>query len=246
LHPLIIAGFLAIPAQVYFSCAGSAGSTENSIVINGMEKSSVTKTTEWERQRTPTLIVESPQEAVYNGEGRTLSFSYSGNDEPEIFYYPSLLAREEERGGSRLPPVRVGTYYALIRCNYAEASVEFRILKSPVKIVTAKKQEAIFNGNPRRVEAEAVPPVPLSYSYYPNRELMDAAIKAEEEASLNRDPAEALTEIFKGYKRIDQAPSQQGTYFVWIYFPGDENHLMAQTVVEFNIEPPPRAAPRQR
>ena len=222
-----------IPALVFFGCAGSAGTTGSSSGVQTRER----------QKAAPSLIVKSPQEAIYNGQDQAIIYSYTGEDIPDIVYYSSRKALEEERGGSYTPPRQTGTYYVHVRCLYEEVYVEYTILRSPVEIITAPYQEAVFNGNPRRVRAEAKPEVPLSYSYYPNRELRDSAIKAEEEAILS---GEELAEIFKGYKRIDRAPTEQGTYYVWIYFPGDKNHQASQANVEFAILPAPAAAPRQR
>ena len=64
---------------------------------------------------------------------------------------------------------------------------------------------------------------------------MDAAIKAEEEAILSK---KELAEIFRGYKRVERAPTEQGTYYVLVYFSGDKNHEPAKAKVEFTILPP--------
>ena len=187
-----------------------------------------------ERQNNQMLIVESPQEAIYNGFPQPLKFIYNGKDEPEIVYYYSIRDLEEERGGTYTAPALVGTYYVLVRCLFEETTVEYKIRKSPVKIITEMYQEAVFNGTPKRITARADPPVPLSYTYYPNKELRDAAIKAAEKAALDED---ALMTSYKGYIRVDSAPSGQGLYYVWIYFPGDENHESSQANVEFTISP---------
>jgi len=225
---------LAILVQIFFGCASNAGN------ISGTGSTGAGSA--GGKQKAPSLIALSPQEAVYNGKGQPISFSYTGKEALEIVYYPSLKAREEDRGGSHDAPSQAGTYYVLVRGPYEEVFVEYRILRHPVKIEAAAVQEAIFNGNPKRVTAEADPPIPLFYSYYPNWELRDTAIKAEEEAILNGDTEQALTINFKGYKRIDSAPTEQGTYYVWIYFPGDENYMTAQAVVEFTILPAPAAS----
>ena len=223
------------------SNSGNSNNRNNTRTNNG---SNGTASAEVEKQK-PVLIVKSPQNAEYNGGRLPISFSYTGEDFPEVIYFPSQRAMEEERGGSYSAPSLVGTYYVLVRCLYEEVYVEYRILRSPVRIKAAAIQEAVFNGNPKRVVAEADPPVPLSYSYYPNRELRTAAIRAEAEAAQNRNNSQSPTDIYKGYRRIESAPTDQGTYYVWIYFPGDENHLPAQANVEFTILPAPAAAPRR-
>ena len=211
------------------ACAGNRANTVSAGRANTVK----------ERQKSSSLAVESPQDAIYNGSPRPISFSYAGDDIPEIIYYPTLTALEEERGGSYTAPSLVGTYYVLVRCLHEETNVEFRIQRCPVTINAEEKQEAVFNGNPKRVQAKADPPVPLSYYYYPTKELRDAAIKAEEERALSN---EELAEIFKGYRRVDRAPTFQGIYYVWIYFPGDKNHQSAQANIEFTILP---AVPRR-
>ena len=235
LAALLCAGIAGI---LFLGCASGAGTTNSPDSVTGRENPA-----KKEKPKAPSLAVQSPQEAIYNGNPRPISFSYTGEDIPDIIYYPSQRALEEERGGSYTAPTLTGVYYVLVRCVYEEAHVEYRILKSPVRIRAADFQEAVFNGNPRRVQAESDPPVPLSYSYYPNRELRDAAIKAEEKAALNRVE---LEEIFKGYRRVERAPAEQGTYYVWIYFPGDRNHEAAQLNIEFTILPAPTSVPRQR
>jgi hypothetical protein len=87
------------------------------------------------------------------------------------------------------------------------------------------------------VQAEAEPPVLLSYFYYPNQELRDTAVRAAEETVRSGNIARPAVE-FRGYRRVDRAPIEQGTYYVWIYFPGDENHLSTSANVEFTILPP--------
>lgn len=185
----------------------------------------------------PVLRVPSPQEAVYNGEPQPLSFYYEGEAEPRLVYYPSAEARNNNRDGLSAPPVGAGSYYVRVSLSGKEVLAEYRILKAPVKIKAAEIQQAFYNGNPRRVEAKAEPPVTLYYSYYPNPELRDAARKATEEALADKDSGQSLAEVFRGYKRVERAPIEQGTYFVWIYFPGDENHETAEASVEFTILP---------
>ncbi|MCL2319044.1 MAG: hypothetical protein FWC45_03085 [Treponema sp.] len=193
-----------------------------------------------------TINVPSPQEAVYDGEPHPLSFTFSGEPRPEVVYYPSAPDRDADRYGSYAPPIQAGTYYVRISLPGEDIYGELRILRRPVTIAAAAFQQAVYDGNPKRVEAAVQPPVPLSYSYYPNRELRDAAINAAEEINQNEDFTRSLTETFRGYKRVERAPIELGTYYVWIYFPGDENNKSAQANVEFTIVPPPGVTPRQK
>jgi len=233
---LFSAGITVLCIQTFSGCAGSAASTD-SAASNTASHAPVK-----EKQKEPSLTIQSPQETIYSGKALPITFSYDGEDHPEVFYYLSLRALEEQRGGSYMAPTETGLYYVLVRCLYEELTLEYRILKRPVKIFAAPFQEAVFNGSPKRIQAEADSQVPLSYSYYPNRELRDAAIKAEKENAANRVE---LTEIFRGYRRVDRAPTEQGTYYVWIYYPGDKNHEAAHANVQFTIHPAPAASPRK-
>lgn len=217
-------------ARMFTACAstgksgGAAAGTENNHTR--------------ETKRPSALTVQSPQDTIYNGRAQPVSFVYAGEDTPEVIYFRSPDAREAGMGGSHAAPAQAGVYYVLIRCEYEEAFVEYRVRKCPVKIETAETQSAFYNGNPKRVDAVIVPPVPVSYSYYPKQELRDAAIKAAMETAQGENSEASLATVFKGYRRIDSAPTEQGSYFVWIYFAGDENHESASAEVEFIILPP--------
>ena len=191
-----------------------------------------------EKHEIPALLVSSPQEAVYDGHPHPLLYTYTGGAAPEIIYYPSEDARENNRNGSSGPPANAGIYYVRASSPEEDVYAEIRILKCPVKLEAAAFQEAFYNGDPKRVEAATVPPVSLSYSYYPNPELRETAIKAAEEAARVNQMTRYMTETFRGYKRVERAPIEEGTYYVWIFFPGDENHLAASAEVEFTILPP--------
>ena len=206
-------------------------------------KAVVTEIAGEEMRESPRLIVKSSQEAVYNGKPQPISFQYAGDEEPDIIYYPSVEARKENRGGSSAAPVRAGTYFVRVRYPGGnehpvpeEALAEYRIIRSPVKIETGEIQRAFYNGNPKRVQAETVPPVPLSYSYYPNRQLRETAQKAARESAV-KNSGPPPTRSYKGYRRVERAPIEPGTYYVWICFPGDENHEPAHANVEFTILP---------
>jgi hypothetical protein len=192
------------------------------------------------REEISLLGLKSPQQVVYNGQPQAISYQYTGDGKPDITYYPTLADRANDRRGSRTAPVNAGTYYVrLVRPEKTKPKdakdylAELRILKRPVKISADKVQTAFYNGDPKRVQVTADPEVTLFYSYYPNSELREAAEKAEREAV----KVGAGAQQFKGYRRVERAPSEQGTYYVWIYFPGDDNHESASADVEFTILP---------
>jgi len=84
----------------------------------------------------------------------------------------------------------------------------------------------------------------LNYSYYPNSELMEAAIRTVKEASPGLNSTQVLSQMFQGYRRVERAPTEQGTYYVWIYYPGDDNHLASEKRVVFTILPAVPLRPR--
>ena len=180
------------------------------------------------------LSVESPQELVYNGAPQPVSFVYTGQGEPEIVYYSSIKDRDDDTGGSHEAPVHAGAYYVRLRIpgSRREFFADMRILRCPVVIEAQEIQEDIYNGNPKRIKAESTPKFPLSASYYPNLELREKAKKAVNEPGVTGPSVE-----FKGYRRVDRPPTEPGTYYVWVYFPGDENYEAADADVEFRILP---------
>jgi len=107
-----------------------------------------------------------------------------------------------------------------------------------LKIEAEEIQQTHFDGNPKRVQARAEPPVPLFFSYYPNRELRETAQRAVRETTSRGDSVRRLTQTFRGFRRMERAPVEQGIYYVWIFFPGDNNHEAAHANVEFTILPP--------
>ena len=239
LHGLLAASFAVLFfATGFFSCAGSADYDE---VILIPEIPAAT-----EPANIPLLHVPTPQTTAFNGHPQPLYFAYEGDDHPIVTYFPSQWALEDRKGGSHNAPTRIGTYYVLVQSRHEEAQAEYRIVKSPVNIRAEEKQEAIYDGNPKRIFAEAEPHVPLVFSYYPNRELMETAIRAAMETSNSSNPAQTLSRSFQGYRRVERAPTEQGTYYVWIYYPGDDNHLTAEKRVVFTILPAVPALPQQR
>ena len=224
---LAVTGLLLFSVCFLTACATGSSSTRNADTAGNNH---ITKTI-------PDLLFNTPQETIYNGMAQPFPFSYNGIDTPEVFYFSTPEGRDAEMEGSHTAPILAGTYYVLVRCEYEDALAEYRIVKRPVIIEAAKIQTAIYNGNPKRISAAIFPSVSVYYSYYPNIELRDAAIQAVmKTAQGNSGPS--LTTAFKGYTRIDRAPTEQGTYYVWVYFPGDANHESASMNVEFTILPP--------
>ena len=224
----VTAGIILAGICFLFSCATNTGPDQP------VEKETAEKKT---AEISP-LVVPSPQEAVYNGEAQPLTFTYTGEEEVDVVYYPSAEARAGDNYGSYAAPVLAGVYYARVSIPEENVYAEYRIRRCPVKIEAAEIQNAVYNGNPKRVTAKSEQPVSLSYSYYPNRELRDTAVRAAEGSDSGDDSTRPLTMNFSGYKRVERAPIEQGTYYVWIYFPGDDNYEAAQAFVEFTILPP--------
>jgi hypothetical protein len=197
----------------------------------------------------PPLVVRSPQVTVFNGEPQPFSINYGGNI--ELVYFPSVITRREGSGGSLMAPVQAGDYYIRLR-RYnenrddiiEEIFAELRILKRPVRIITAAFQEAFFDGNPKRIEARAEPELQIFVTYYPNPELRETAVRAASSAAEENNPAgnpvPSISQTARGVRRVPVAPTERGTYYVWVFFPGDENHESAQAFVEFTIRPPVR------
>jgi hypothetical protein len=228
---LVIAVTLPALIGIYSACASSA---PGDVKSNTNEKK--------EQDDIFLFEVRSPQDLVYNGKRQAISYLFTGEGKPDIVYYTSQKDRTEDRGGSRTDPMNAGTYYVrLLRPGKGKtipAKEFFAILnikKHPVKIEGVKIQEALFDGNPKRVEASVEPQVPLAYSYYPNAELMEAAKKSASETSPGQN---TMVQSFRGYRRIDTPPSEPGTYYVWIYYPGGDNYDEATLDVVFTILPP--------
>ena len=203
----------------------------------------------------PQIIAYTPQTAVYSGEGQPVVFEYAGEGKPELMYYASPEARQNNLDGSSAVPVDAGDYHARIMYprldGYAprgDIFVDYRILKCAVTIEVEVFQEAVYNGDQKRIEARAEPPVTLHYSYYPNESLRDAAVSAALGDEMENRSAVTISRTFSrtytGYRRVERAPTEQGTYYVWIFFPGDENHEFASALAEFTILPPILTNPR--
>ncbi|MDR1565761.1 MAG: hypothetical protein LBS48_00570 [Treponema sp.] len=195
----------------------------------------------------PPAEIVSPlkQSVVYNGRPQPVD-ARAGQDVPLVVtYYPSQGAWWFDEDGTREAPVNVGLYYVKISRpagnGYAKGKdlmVEYHITKAAITINTEKVQTASYNGDPKRVQASAEPQVPLSFSYYPAPEVRAAAVQA-----LSQPDESALSGIsvaLRGLKRVERAPIEQGVYYVLVYYPGDENHFLAYTEVDFTIGPPVR------
>ena len=244
IRAFIYAVFLAFPLHFFSACAGGEAPLANMLPENPQKNPHVNPAAG--NNHTALISVKSSQELVYNGKPQPIPFSNRGKEAPGVIYYPTPQARKEGKGGTAAAPVQAGTYYVRL-LGYSDGKdhplveehlVEYHILKRPVKIEAAENQGAFYNGDPKRVQAKADPPVLLSFSYYPNRELRDTAQKAAAEAILKWGSSLVPTDSYSGYKRVERAPIEPGTYYVWVYFPGDENHEAAQANVEFTISPP--------
>ena len=185
------------------------------------------------------IIVQTPQEVPYSSTIQPFIFHYEGEETIESLFYQSPEDRTLDRFGTTINPAKVGTYYVSVRNRYEEVFAEYRIYKSQIKIEAKEIQQAFYDGDPKRVDVTVEEGIPLSFSYYPNPELRDEAMKAAEESAMRGNPSLPQSE-FRGYRRIDRAPSEQGTYYVWVYFPGDENHEAVSLKLELTILPPRR------
>ena len=220
-------GLLLIFAGLYSACATLAAEVPETAAMEDMD-------TMTEAAR---LTAPSPQVLIYNGEAQKFYFSYTGEEVPELIYYPSPEARAMYQRGTTAAPVEAGIYYVLLRLPHEEVFGEFRILKRPVKINAVEIQEARYNGDPKRVQASAEPDVSLSYFYYPSPEFREEAMRTNRENISTGNYRQPQTE-FRGYRRVDRAPIEQGTYYVWICFFGDDNNESASAKVQFTILPP--------
>ncbi|MDR0388713.1 MAG: hypothetical protein LBH73_01425, partial [Spirochaetaceae bacterium] len=66
----------------------------------------------------------------------------------------------------------------------------------------------------------------LSAVYYPTREAREAAAQAA-----------SRSEVLRGFTRVERAPIEPGTYYVTVYYPGDNNYQYAKLDVELTIHP---------
>jgi hypothetical protein len=130
----------------------------------------------------------------------------------------------------------LGLYYVqveiLSRRNDADTEIiiEYFIDRAPVNIIAEEKQEALYNGDPKRIKAEADSPVRLSASYF-------LTPQARSAASLPDTQAEQRSAALRGYKRVERPPIEPGTYYVNVYYEGDKNYKPALKEIEFTIVP---------
>jgi len=198
-----------------------------------------------ERRTSDPVIVASPyQEVLYNSAPRQINARSIPELPLIITYYKTRDDYSFMRNGFYDPPVEPGYYYVTVNCargyGYNEINdtlVEFRIKKAPVKITGDAVQSAVYNGNPRRVQVTAEPEVPLSYSYYPDLETRQAALIAFFNPETGEQP---LATALQRFRRVESAPAEQGTYYVLVYFYGNERYEPAYREIDFTIGPPAR------
>ncbi|MDR0720037.1 MAG: hypothetical protein LBF78_10415 [Treponema sp.] len=187
------------------------------------------------------IFVLAYQTTIYNGKSQPIKTEGPVEGGAVVTYYASEAARWFSEGGTEIPPTDAGVYY--VRASFPgrkDALVEYHITRALPKIIAEEKQSAAYNGDPKRVSARCDPELPLSFSYYPTPEVRQAAVKAlarESEAD-NEESAAA----FRGLRRVERAPIEQGEYYVLVYYPGDNNYLMAYKEIYFTIGPPVKRA----
>jgi hypothetical protein len=184
----------------------------------------------------PQVIAPAYQETVYNGQVQPVEVSQDGDGAPlELRYFTSARNLELDEGGSPDAPAAAGVYFVRIRrpggngfAAGEDIVVEYHIEKAPVKIFAEPLQEAVYNGSPKSVTARSEPSFGLSAVYYPTREAREAA---------RSDTASAA---IRGFTRVERAPIEPGTYYVSVYYPGDDNYQYARLEIELIIHPAPR------
>jgi len=189
----------------------------------------------------PRITASPYQETVYNGSPQSITARCDQDIPLVITYYRNREDYITIQNGFYDSPAEPGLYYISVNCapgyGYAyidDMLVEFRIKKAPVKIIADETQNAVFNGNPRRVQAAAEPVVPLSYSYYPNPLLRRAAL---EDFLLPDTGQSSLATALHGFTRVESAPIEQGIYYVLVYFNGDDRYEKTYKEIEFTINP---------
>ena len=189
----------------------------------------------------PGIVSSLSQRGTYTGEPQAFEVQSAQADAPlEITYFESFEALENGESGSPEPPVNGGRYYVRIERpegnGYAagpDIIAEFLIERRQVNISAEEKQEAFYDGNPKRVTAETDVPVRLSAAYFPSAETRRAATEA--------GPApEQRSAALRGLTRVETPPKEPGTYYATVYFSGDRNYLPASREVEFTILRRPR------
>jgi hypothetical protein len=168
----------------------------------------------------PIITSATYQHTLYNGKPQPIDARAARNDTPPfiITYFPTEEALLKNEGGTTEPPAAVGSYYARIERpagnGYAagrDISVEYAIQKAFVTISAEKRQEAVYDGDPKHAASSADVPVDLVIRYYPS----------EEARSAGDAPG--------------GPPTEPGIYFVTVSYDGDENYRPATKDVEFTI-----------
>jgi hypothetical protein len=183
------------------------------------------------------IVVLSYQTTIYNGKRQPLKIEGPVEGGAVVTYYASETARWFNEDGTEIPPADAGVYYARVRVPGREdALAEYHITRALPKIIAEEKQSAAYNGDPKRVSARCEPELPLSFSYYPTPDVRQAAVKLL--AREGEDDGKESSAAFRGLKRVERAPIEQGEYYVLVYYPGDTNYLMAYKEIDFTIGPP--------
>jgi hypothetical protein len=172
-------------------------------------------------------ISGSTQRAVYSG--RPIPFIV----EPgfSVRYFPSPEALENGFSGSANAPVEPGRYFVRVehsRVPGDHAAAALVIERAYISFRAEKTQRARYDGNPKRVSVSSDPPVDLSFSYYPTEEIRREAVRIFSESGRQQTAV-------RGFRRIDRAPVEPGTYYAAVYFAGNKYYRPAVTEVDFTI-----------
>jgi len=188
----------------------------------------------------PLITAAVVQEKAYNGRPQSVTASCEPDIPLVIAYYNNPDDYWRIQNGFYDPPAEPGNYFVSVNCapgyGYVldhDILVDFRIVRAPVRLTADRFQSSVFNGNPRRVQVNADPVVPLSYSYYPTRSLRQAAY----EAFMRPESERSLTSALQGFTRVESAPTEPGTYFVFVYFYGNDRYERACMEIDFEITP---------
>jgi hypothetical protein len=193
-------------------------------------------------KKAPDVDVPLRQRTTYNGKAQPIQVDVVEDKAPLVItYFDSAKALEDGKGGSSEAPVDGGLYFVRIERpegnGYAAGDdivIEYRIDARAVRIIAGDRQEAVYDGNPKRVKAESDPPLALSFSYFPNRESMMMVFRSVERQF------DRQGNVPRGYTRVERPPIEPGTYYVLVYFSGSRNYRSASKEIEFTINPPGR------
>jgi hypothetical protein len=189
------------------------------------------------REDPPIITSATYQHTLYNGKPQPLEAKASKeNTAPFVItYFTSEENLYKNEGGTIDPPVEVGAYYARIERPQGngytagpDVKVEYYIQKAFVTIQAEEKQEAIYDGSPKRVAFVADPPLDLSTAYFTSAQAREAAALPESEAGQRAD-------ALKGFTRVESAPKEPGLYYVTIYYRGDKSYRPSAKEIEFSI-----------